>query len=126
MPGQNGRWLHHCQTLPPAIPEAREQRPEDTIDRTKPGAMPLVNQARKLVAQCNILGDEIRTISEYGGNNAENEWEFERHRADHRLSRNHREKSANAPQNPIMLRHRLAGIIAWRLRRLKRRGGTLL
>ena len=55
MSGQNGRWLHHCQTLPPATPEAREQRPEDTIDRTKPGAMPLVNQARKLVAQRNIL-----------------------------------------------------------------------
>jgi len=67
--------------------------------------MPLVNQARKLVAQRNILGDEIRTISEYGGNNAENEWELERHRADHSLSRNHRKKSANSPPNTILMRH---------------------
>ncbi|MCH7600241.1 MAG: hypothetical protein IH973_10840 [Myxococcales bacterium] len=69
MRGQNGGRLHHNQTFPPTIPEAREQHPEDTIDVPKPGARSSVNEARKLVAQRNILGDEIRTILEYGGNN---------------------------------------------------------
>ena len=47
--------------------------PEDTIDRTKPGAMSSVNEARKLVAQCNILGDEIDTVLEKGRYTAENQ-----------------------------------------------------
>jgi hypothetical protein len=47
-----------------------------------------------LVAQRNILGDEICTIFENGGNNGENRWELERHQADHSLSSNDREKSA--------------------------------
>lgn len=56
------------QTLPPAISEAREQHPEDAIDRMKPRAMPLLNQARKLMAQRHILGDEISAILEDGVN----------------------------------------------------------
>ena len=73
MPGQYCGWLHYSQTFPPAIPEAREQHPEHTIDGTKPGAMPSVNESRKLVLQCNILGDEIGTVLENGGNNGENQ-----------------------------------------------------
>ena len=69
MPGQNGGRLHHNQTFLPTIPAAREQHSEDTIDVPKPGARSSVNEARKLVAQRNILGDEICTILEYGGNN---------------------------------------------------------
>jgi hypothetical protein len=82
MPGQNGRWLHHRETFPPANPEAGEQDPEDTIDGPKTGARSSVSEARKLVAQRKVLGDEICTIPENGGNNAENEWELDRHRAD--------------------------------------------
>ena len=82
MPGQNGGWLHHSQTFPPAIPGAGEQDPEDTIDGSKPGARSSVNEAPKLVAQRNILGDEICTIFENGGNSGENKWELERHQAD--------------------------------------------
>ncbi len=77
MSGQNGGWLRYSQTFPPAIPEAGEQHPENTIDGPKPGARSSVNEARKLVAQRNILGDEICTISEYGGDKGENEWELE-------------------------------------------------
>ena len=60
MPGQNFGWFHDSQTFPPAIPEAAEQYPEDTIDRPEPGARCLMNEARELVAQRNILGSEIR------------------------------------------------------------------
>ncbi|MBW2698699.1 MAG: hypothetical protein JRE70_19605 [Deltaproteobacteria bacterium] len=63
-PAGNGGLLHPSQTFPPAIPEAREQHPEDAIDGTKSGAMSAVNKARKLMAQCNVLGDEIGTILE--------------------------------------------------------------
>ncbi len=74
MPGQNGGWFHHSQTFPPAIPEAGEQHPADTINGPNPGARSSVNEARKLVAQCNVLGDEICAILENGGNNGENQW----------------------------------------------------
>jgi hypothetical protein len=73
MPGQNSGWLHPSQTLLPANPEASEQHPEDTIDRTMPGAMSPVNEARQWVAQRGIHGDEICTILENGWNNAENQ-----------------------------------------------------
>ena len=35
-----------------------------------------VSEARELVAQCSILGDEICTILENGGNNVENQWQL--------------------------------------------------
>ncbi len=61
--------------------------------------------ARKLVAQCEILGDEICTILENGGNNGENQWQLERHLADHSLSPNDRKTSAIPSSYPIMTRH---------------------
>jgi signal transduction histidine kinase len=105
MPGQNGGWLHHSQTFSPAIPEAGEQDPEDTIDGPKPGARSSVNEAPKLVAKRNILGDEICTIFENNGNNGENKWELERHQADPSLSPNDREKSAISLPYRITTRH---------------------
>jgi len=107
MPGQNGGWLHDSQTLPPAIPEAGEQHPEDTINWPKPGARSSVNEARKLVAQRDILGDEICSILENRGNDGEKQRELERHWADHCLSPNDRENSATPPAYPIMTRHRI-------------------
>jgi hypothetical protein len=79
MPGQNGGWLHHRDAFPPAIPEAGEQHPEDTIDGTNPGTRSSVNEARELVAQRNIFGDEICTILENSGSNEEYQWQIERH-----------------------------------------------
>lgn len=73
MPGQNGGWFHHHQTFPPASPETGEQHPKDAIDGSKPGARSLVNEARKLVTQRNILGDEICAVLEKRGNNGENQ-----------------------------------------------------
>ena len=107
MPDQNGGWFHHSQTLLPAIPEAGEQHPEDTLDGPKPGARSSVNEARKLVAQCSILGDEICTILENGGNNGENQWQLERHLADHSLSPNDRKKSAIPPSKSQQFRRRI-------------------
>ncbi len=105
MPGQDGGWFHHNQTFPPTIPEAEEQHPEDAIDGSKPGARLSVNEARKLVAQRNILGDEICTIFENGGNSEENKWELERHQADHSLSPNDWEKSVIPLSYPLLTRH---------------------
>ncbi len=65
-----------------------------------------MNEAQKLVAQCSILGDEICTILENGGNSGENQWQLERHLADHSLSPNDRKKSAIPPSYSIMTRHR--------------------
>jgi hypothetical protein len=90
------------------MPEAREQHPENTVNRPKPGPRSSVNEARKLVAQCSILGDEICTILENGGNNGENQWQLERHLADHSRSPNDRKKSAIPPSYSIMTRHRPA------------------
>ncbi len=97
MPGQNSGWFHQSQTFPPAIPEAGEQYPEDTIDGPKPGARSSANEARELVAQRNVLGDEICAVLKNRGNNGENQWELEGHLADHSLSPNDREKSAILP-----------------------------
>jgi hypothetical protein len=44
-------------------------------------------------------------IIENGGNNGENQWQLERHLADHSLSSNDREKSAIPPSYSIMTRH---------------------
>ncbi len=44
-------------------------------------------------------------IIENGGNNGENQWQLERHLADHSLSPNDREKSAIPPSHSIMTRH---------------------
>ena len=71
--------LHHNQTVPPAIPDPREQRPEGTVDRTKLRPRPSMSETRELMAQGHILGDEICTVLENGSNNEENRWEFERH-----------------------------------------------
>ena len=66
-----------------------------------------MNEARKLVAQCSILGDEICTILENGGNNGENQWQLERYLADPSLNPNDWKKSAIPPSYSIMTRHRL-------------------
>ncbi len=79
MPGQNGGWLHHSQTFPPATPESGQQNPKDATDGTKPGAMFSVNEARELMAQRRILGDEIDTVLENGRCSGENCGELERH-----------------------------------------------
>jgi hypothetical protein len=63
-----------------------------------------VDEARKLVAQRNILGDEMGTIFEDGGNNGENQCELERHQADHSLGRNDRGRSAITLPGRIMTR----------------------
>ena len=81
MPGQNGGWLHHRQTFPPAIPELGEQDPEDSIDAPKPGARSSVNEARELMTQRDILGHEICAILENRGNNGKNQRELEGHLA---------------------------------------------
>ena len=107
MPGQNRGWLHRSETFPPAIPETGEQDPEGTIDGPKPGARSSVSEARELVAQRQVLGDEICAISENGGNNAEYERELDRHRADHSLRLNDHEKLAITLPYPIMTRDRV-------------------
>jgi hypothetical protein len=66
MPSQDGGWLHHSQTFPPAIPEAGEQGPEDTVNGPKLGPRSSMYQARELVAERNILDDEICTVFENG------------------------------------------------------------
>jgi len=93
MPSQNGGWLHHSQTFPPATPESGQQGPEDTIGGPKPGPWTSMYQARELVAQGHILGDEICTVFENGSNHGEKWCELERHLTNHSLSLNVKEKS---------------------------------
>jgi transposase InsO family protein len=64
-----------------------------------------VNEARKLVAQRDVLGGEICSILESGGTNREKLQELERHLADHSLSPNDQRNSATPPAYPIMTRH---------------------
>ena len=66
---------------------------------------PLTHEARGLVPQRNILGDEICTILEYNSNNGEDQWELEWHLTDNSLSPNDRKKSAILPPYPIVTRH---------------------
>jgi hypothetical protein len=75
-----------------------------------------------LVAQCSILGDEICTILENGGNNGENPWQLERHLADHSLSPNDQKKSAIPPSYSIMTRH----TTCWRMKCGRLDGAGLL
>jgi hypothetical protein len=53
MPGQNGGWLHHGQALPPTIPEAGEQQPEDTIDKRISGSL---NGISRIIASARMTG----------------------------------------------------------------------
>jgi hypothetical protein len=64
--------------------------PECTVNGSKPGPRSSVNEARELVTQGNILGDEICAILENGGDNGENQWELEGHPPDCSVSRNER------------------------------------
>jgi hypothetical protein len=90
MPSQNGGWLDHCQIVPPAVPEAGEQNPEDTVNGPKPGPRSSMNEARELVTQGDILGDEICAILGNGDDDGENQWEPEGHPAHYSHSRNER------------------------------------
>jgi hypothetical protein len=63
-------------------------------------------QARELVAQRNILGDEISTVLEEGSSSGENGCELERHPANDSLSPNAQEESAISPSYRLMTRHR--------------------
>jgi hypothetical protein len=55
-----------------------------------------MNEARELVTQGNILGDEICAILENGGDDGENQWEPEGHPAHYSHSRN----EPKSPQLP--------------------------
>jgi hypothetical protein len=87
MPSQDCGRLHHDKTFSPANPEAGEQHPECTVNGSKAGPRSSLNEARELVTQGNILGDEICAILENGGDNGENQWELEGHPPECSLSR---------------------------------------
>jgi hypothetical protein len=95
MPSQDCGWLHHGQTVGPAFPGAGEQHPEGTVNRSRSAPRFSVNEARELVAQGRILGDEICAILDNGSDNREDQWELERHLAKTSLSPNEREKSVD-------------------------------
>jgi hypothetical protein len=63
---------------------------EDTVNGPKPGARPSMNEARELVTQGDILGDEISAILENGDDDGENQWGAEGHPAHYSHSRNER------------------------------------
>ena len=65
-----------------------------------------MNEARELVAQRYILGNEIGAILESGSNSAENQREFERHSAKFSLGPSEREKSANPRSDLLMTKDR--------------------
>lgn len=62
-------------------------------------------QARQLVAQRNILGDEIGTVLENSCCDGENRGELERHRPNHSLSPNEQKNSAKSRSYRIMTIH---------------------
>ncbi len=72
-------------------------------------------QARELLTQGNILGDDNCTLLEDGGDNGEEQRELEKHPANDGLSPNGRKTSAISPSYPIMTRHRTAGELRSRL-----------
>jgi len=59
-----------------------------------------VNEARELVTQGSILGDEICAILENGSDNRENQWELERHLANDSRSPNERKNSVDPQLYP--------------------------
>jgi len=59
-------------------------------------------QARELVAQRNVLGDEIGTVLENGRSNGEKKCELERHPANHSLRPNAQKRSAKSRSYRIM------------------------
>jgi len=62
-------------------------------------------QARELVAQRNILGDEICTVFEDGSDGRENQRQLEGHLTDHTPGASARRKLAIPRPYPIMTRH---------------------
>ena len=104
MPDQNGGWPHHGQRFYPTTPEAGEQRPEGAVDRPQLGPRPSVYQARDLMAQSNVLRDEICSILEDSDENGEHQWELEGHLAEGTLKRNEQRRSAVPVSCAIMTR----------------------
>jgi hypothetical protein len=62
-------------------------------------------QARELVAQRNVFGDEVCTGLESGSSNGENQCELERHSANDSLGPDTQEKLVISPLYRIMTRH---------------------
>ena len=71
MPGHNGGWLHQSQTVLPPTPETTQKDPEDTVDGPNLGPRTSMYQARELLAQRNVLGDEICAVLEDDSSNGE-------------------------------------------------------
>ena len=100
MPSQDGGWFNHGQSFRPETPEAGEQHPEGTVNRPKLGPRFSVDEARELVTQGNILGDEICAILENGRDTGDSQRELKGHLADHSLSPNERKKSLDPQLDP--------------------------
>ena len=77
MPRQDDGWLQHGQSFCPATPEVRKHHPEGAVNGPQLGPRPSVYHARELVAQRNVLGDEICSILEDDDDNGEKQWELE-------------------------------------------------
>ena len=82
MPADDGRGLDHHQGITPAGPEAGQQRPQGAVDGSKAWPLPPMFEARKLMPKGEVLGDEVRSIPEDGGDQRDDQRELERHADD--------------------------------------------
>jgi len=79
-----------------------------------------MDEARELVTQGDILGDEICTVLEDGSDNGENQRELEGHLADHSLGPSERRKSEDPRPYAIMTRHTPSPLLTARAREIDR------
>ena len=105
---RDGDWEIEAAALIRGITGQKTEHARGGFRELEPPARSSMNEARKLVAQCNVLGDEVCTILENSGNNSENQCQLERHLVDHSLRPNDRKTAAIPQSYPIMTRHNRA------------------
>jgi hypothetical protein len=61
MPGDHGAGLDDDEELPPPRPVAGEKGPQDAIERTEPWSLAAMVEGGELLAEDEVLGDEMAT-----------------------------------------------------------------
>jgi len=85
MPGDDGCGLHHHESLSPPGPEARQQRPQRSVEGSKARSFSPMLEAGKPIPEGKVLGDEVRSIPEDGDDWRDDQREKDRHDDDGRF-----------------------------------------
>lgn len=85
VPANDGLGLDHDECISPPDPEARQQRPQSSVERSEARSLSTMFEAGELMAKGDILGNEVSPIFEDGDDDRDDQRELERHGDDGNL-----------------------------------------